>query len=49
MTHASPRDPLYRYITPEITDRELEGVEADLVLLDHSHLPMCRKIGGETI
>ena len=53
MAHASPRDPLYRYITPEITDRELEmeleGVETDLVLLGHSHLPMCRKIGGKTV
>lgn len=49
MTHASPRDPLYQYITPEITDRELESAEADIVLLGHSPLPMCRKIGGKTM
>jgi predicted phosphodiesterase len=46
-THASPSDHLYSYrMTPDFPEsdlrREVEGIRADLVLLGHTHLPMCR-------
>jgi putative phosphoesterase len=49
IVHASPKDNLYRYFTPEITDEELamemQGVNANIVLLGHSHIPFIRKSG----
>jgi putative phosphoesterase len=48
--HASPRDHFYRYtLTPSASDvdlaEEVSGVEADYVLLGHTHLPMARRVG----
>jgi len=45
--HASPRDPLYSYhLTPDLDDESLkrnpEGVQADFILVGHTHLPMIR-------
>jgi putative phosphoesterase len=48
--HASPREELYRYtLTPDAPDQHLReetaGVEADVVLLGHTHFPMIRRVG----
>lgn len=46
--HASPRDPLYRYVRGEPLEAvlldELEGVDADVVLLGHTHIPFSRRL-----
>jgi putative phosphoesterase len=52
--HASPRDPFYRYtLTPDAPDEHLaaetEDVDADYVLLGHTHLPMARRVGRRMI
>lgn len=52
--HASPGDALYRYtLTPEAPDEhlrsELAGVTAEYVLLGHTHLPMIRRVGVQTV
>jgi putative phosphoesterase len=51
--HAAPSDPLYRYLppeTPEATWRtELEMVDADWLLLGHTHRPLVRRVGRTTI
>jgi putative phosphoesterase len=48
--HASPRDHFYRYtLTPSAPDahlaEETSGIEADYVLLGHTHLPLARGVG----
>jgi len=48
LMHASPADPLYRYVGP---DREawreaVAGVEADIVLVGHTHLPFHFRLGS---
>jgi putative phosphoesterase len=52
LTHGSPRDPLYEYVRPSITDevlsRMVQGLDTDVVLLGHTHLAMQRRI-GETL
>jgi putative phosphoesterase len=52
--HASPREHLYRYtLTPEAPEEflrdEVADVEADFVLLGHTHYPMIRRVGAKTI
>ncbi len=52
--HASPRNHLYRYtLTPQASDEHVRGqvgrVEADYVLLGHTHLPMARSIGRRIV
>jgi putative phosphoesterase len=54
LAHGSPTGDLYDYhLTPEATDEALskavEGIEADFILLGHTHLPMVRAIGATTI
>jgi len=42
MVHATPSDPLYRYLPPSSEEewrREAAGVGADLLLVGHTHLP----------
>ena len=56
MTHASPRS-MFEYIKPETSDEEIqvmikeamEPVEAEFLLVGHSHIPMNRKLGNLTI
>lgn len=53
-THASPREHLFRYtLTPEAPEAhlraEVAGVEADIILLGHTHFPMIRRIGSQTV
>jgi putative phosphoesterase len=52
--HASPQEHLYRYtLTPDAPDEflqgELAGIQADVVLLGHTHFPMIRHLGGKTV
>jgi putative phosphoesterase len=52
--HASPRDHLYRYtLTPQASDEHVRSqvgrVQADYVLLGHTHLPMARSIGRRLV
>lgn len=51
--HAAPTDPLYRYLGPETPEEtwraELETVDADWLLLGHTHRPLLRKVGPTTI
>lgn len=52
--HASPRDHFYRYtLTPGATEQHLAeeagDVDADYVLLGHTHLPMVRRVGERVL
>jgi putative phosphoesterase len=54
LAHAAPAGDLYDYhITPAASDdmltEAIEGIEADFVLLGHTHLPLLRTIGRTTI
>jgi putative phosphoesterase len=49
--HAIPSDPLYGYC-PEDSDRwaqEIEGLEADYLLVGHTHIPFIRQVGSTTV
>jgi putative phosphoesterase len=50
LAHASPREPMTRPIdllaTPEnVLRSELEGIDADVILLGHTHVPAIRRVG----
>ncbi|HUK22062.1 MAG TPA: metallophosphoesterase family protein [Gemmatimonadales bacterium] len=49
--HATPRDPLYRYIGPNPSEweSELEGIEAKLVLVGHTHLQFSLGVGSRRV
>jgi len=53
LTHATPTDNLFKYLPPDSPDyvweRELEGVDADFVLLGHTHISMIKRIGKTTV
>lgn len=53
VVHGSPRDPLNEYVFPDYPNRELarilEGVDADIVALGHTHVPMKRMIMGKLV
>lgn len=53
MVHGSPRDPLWEYVFPDISNSMLfelmKGVDADLVILGHTHVPMQRMILGKLV
>jgi putative phosphoesterase len=53
LAHGSPRDPLWEYVFPELPNSSLleivRGVEADLSLFGHTHVPMERKIFGKLV
>jgi len=51
LCHAKPSDPLYGYC-PEESDewvRELEQVNANVLLVGHTHTPFIRKIGKKLV
>jgi putative phosphoesterase len=56
LTHGSPRS-MFEYIKPETPDEEIrkmidestEPLEADFLVIGHSHIPMNRKLGNLTI
>jgi len=47
--HAAPSDPLYRYVPPDAPDEvwasETERLDADVLLVGHTHQPFVRRIG----
>jgi putative phosphoesterase len=51
--HGSPRDPLGEYVFPDFSNRDMvavtKGVEADVVVLGHTHIPMKRAVMGKNI
>lgn len=52
--HASPRDHLYRYtLTPDAPGEhlraEIADVDADVIVLGHTHFPMIRRVGNQTV
>jgi len=53
IVHGSPRDPLFEYVLPDISNSDLLGlvrdVEADIIVLGHTHVPMSRAIGGKLV
>jgi putative phosphoesterase len=53
LVHAAPSDPLYRYLPPEtaadVWDAEMSGIDADVLVLGHTHLPLLHRHGGTVI
>lgn len=53
VVHGSPRDPLFEYVFADVSNRVLaeltREVEADVVVLAHTHVPMLRKVMGKLI
>lgn len=53
VAHGSPRDPLNEYVFPDFSNRDMvgvtKGVEADIVVLGHTHIPMKRTVMGKNI
>ena len=49
--HATPRNPRYKYLAADAAGwaRELIGVEADLLLVGHTHLPIVLDINGQRV
>jgi predicted phosphodiesterase len=51
MVHATPSDPLYRYLEPlsDAWEDEVQELDAGLVLVGHTHLQFRREVAGRTI
>lgn len=52
LVHATPSDPLYTYLPPTQTVRwaaEANRVDADLLLVGHTHLPMILRVGRKLV
>lgn len=53
MVHGSPKRPLMGYIFPGTSNRVLlklvQGVDADVIVLGHTHVPMKRMIQGKLL
>ncbi len=51
LVHGSPRDPLDEYVLndPEAWSRRLEGVEADIVCVGHSHMQFNLSVNGTVV
>jgi putative phosphoesterase len=53
VVHGSPRDPLFEYVFPDVSNQELfqltRDVAADVVILGHTHAPMTRIIQGKLV
>ncbi|MGR3294730.1 MAG: metallophosphoesterase family protein [Candidatus Bathyanammoxibius sp.] len=53
LSHGSPKGNNCTFLPPDTTDkvlaREIEGVDADLVLIGHTHMPMQRKLNNTVI
>jgi putative phosphoesterase len=53
LAHATPTDNLFKYLPPNTPDhvwqKELEGIDADSVLLGHTHISMIKRMGKTTI
>jgi protein phosphatase len=51
LVHATPSDPLYRYLEPDSHEweDEVQDLDAEVVLVGHTHLQFRRQVGGHTI
>jgi putative phosphoesterase len=53
LTHAAPSDPLYRYLPADAPDatlaREAGLVDASILLVGHTHVPMIRQAGHRLV
>lgn len=51
LVHATPTDPLYGYCaaSSERWVKELEWVDADVILTGHTHIPFVRQVGSKTL
>lgn len=52
LVHATPSDPLYRYLRPSEPERwaeEVERIDADVILVGHTHLPMTLHFGDKVV
>ncbi len=51
MVHATPRDPMDEYAPAETEfwERRLEGVDADVVCVGHTHVPYTLEVGGKRV
>jgi putative phosphoesterase len=43
--HAAPHDDLYTYLTPDTLPAAVADVQADFLLLGHTHLPLQQRVG----
>jgi predicted phosphodiesterase len=51
LVHATPSDPLYRYVGADSAAwaRELSGIVADVVLVGHTHIPFDLQVGHSRV
>jgi putative phosphoesterase len=52
LVHATPSDPLYTYLPPPEETRwagEVERIDADIVVVGHTHLPMVLRFGKKLV
>lgn len=51
LVHATPRDPLDEYAPAdkEFWERRLEGIEADIVCVGHTHIPFVLEVGNKIV
>ncbi|MCX7421468.1 MAG: metallophosphoesterase family protein [Planctomycetia bacterium] len=51
LVHATPRDPFDEYLRDdkEAWSQRLNGIEADFVLVGHTHLPFCLELENTTV
>jgi putative phosphoesterase len=51
--HAAPSDPLFKYLPRDLSDAELAEeiahIEADVILMGHTHLPFVRRVDGKLV
>jgi predicted phosphodiesterase len=47
--HAAPHDDLFTYLTPTTLPQAVADVQADFLLLGHTHLPLHQRIGTVTV
>jgi protein phosphatase len=49
LVHATPSDPHYGRCAPQDWPLELQAVEADVLLVGHSHVPFLGRFGAKTV
>jgi putative phosphoesterase len=51
LCHAAPSDPRYKYIPANSLEweREMEGIDADLLLVGHTHTPFVQTVGASLV
>lgn len=53
MAHGTPRNPLKEYLYPGVSNRALvnmtQGIDADVIVLGHTHVPLERMIQGRLV